>query len=42
VGAGARDDALGNRSMLFRDPGGNLVNLFASVTEEAIKRFSSR
>jgi predicted enzyme related to lactoylglutathione lyase len=31
----------GNRSMLFRDPDGNLVNLFAPATEEAIKRFSS-
>ncbi|MFB9330743.1 VOC family protein [Paenibacillus aurantiacus] len=32
----------GNRTMLFRDPDGNLVNLFAPVTEEAIKRFSGR
>jgi predicted enzyme related to lactoylglutathione lyase len=32
----------GNRSMLFRDPDGNLVNLFAPITEEAIKRFSSQ
>ena len=32
----------GNRSMLFRDPDGNLVNLFAPVTEEATKRFSSQ
>ncbi|MGO4501168.1 VOC family protein [Paenibacillus sp. 2RAB27] len=32
----------GNRAVLFRDPDGNLVNLFAPVTEEAIKRFSSR
>ncbi|MBU5212842.1 VOC family protein [Heyndrickxia oleronia] len=32
----------GNRSMLFRDPDGNLVNLFEPVTEEAIKRFSNR
>ena len=30
----------GNRSILFRDPDGNLVNLFTPVTEEAIKRFS--
>jgi catechol 2,3-dioxygenase-like lactoylglutathione lyase family enzyme len=30
----------GNRSMLFRDPDGNLVNLFTPVTAEAIKRFS--
>lgn len=29
----------GNRSVLFRDPDGNLVNLFTPVTEEAIKRF---
>ncbi|MFP3390705.1 VOC family protein [Brevibacillus sp. SIMBA_040] len=32
----------GNRSVLFRDPDGNLVNLFAPVTEEAIERFSGR
>ncbi|UPK45493.1 VOC family protein [Paenibacillus pabuli] len=32
----------GNRSVLFRDPDGNLVNLFTPVTEEAIKRFSGR
>lgn len=32
----------GNRSPLFRDPDGNLVNLFEPVTEEAIKRFSMR
>ena len=30
----------GNRSILFRDPDGNLVNLFTPVTEEAIERFS--
>jgi predicted enzyme related to lactoylglutathione lyase len=29
----------GNRSTLFRDPDGNLVNLFTPVTEDAIKRF---
>lgn len=29
----------GNRSILFRDPDGNLVNLFTPVTEEAIKKF---
>jgi predicted enzyme related to lactoylglutathione lyase len=28
----------GNRSILFRDPDGNLVNLFTPVTGEAIKR----
>lgn len=32
----------GNRSILFRDPDGNLVNLFEPETEEAIKRFSGR
>jgi catechol 2,3-dioxygenase-like lactoylglutathione lyase family enzyme len=32
----------GNRSILFRDPDGNLVNLFTPVTEEAIERLSSR
>ncbi|MGU3472854.1 VOC family protein [Paenibacillus sp. D51F] len=32
----------GNRSILFRDPDGNLVNLFEPVTEEAIERFSGR
>ena len=31
----------GNRSILFRDPDGNLVNLFTPVTEEAIKKFGS-
>ena len=30
----------GNRSILFRDPDGNLVNIFTPFTEEAIKRFS--
>jgi predicted enzyme related to lactoylglutathione lyase len=32
----------GNLSILFRDPDGNLVNLFAPVTEEAIQRFQRR
>jgi predicted enzyme related to lactoylglutathione lyase len=32
----------GNRSVLFRDPDGNLVNLFAPVTPAAIERFSRR
>jgi catechol 2,3-dioxygenase-like lactoylglutathione lyase family enzyme len=32
----------GNRAVLFRDPDGNLINLFQPVTEEAIKRFSGR
>ena len=30
----------GNRSLLLRDPDGNLVNLFTPVTTEAIARFS--
>lgn len=30
----------GNRSILFRDPDGNLVNLFTPVSPEAIQRFS--
>ena len=29
----------GNRSLLFRDPDGNLVNFFTPVTPEAIKKF---
>jgi len=29
----------GNRSLLFRDPDGNLVNLFTPVTQDAQKRF---
>ncbi len=29
----------GNRSLLFRDPDGALVNLFSPVTEQARKRF---
>ncbi len=29
----------GNKSFLFRDPDGNLVNLFTPVTKEAIKKF---
>lgn len=32
----------GNRSILFRDPDGNLVNLFQPVTEDAMKRFAGR
>jgi predicted enzyme related to lactoylglutathione lyase len=32
----------GNRAVLFRDPDGNLINIFEPVTEEAIKRFSGR
>ena len=30
----------GNRSLLFRDPDGNLINFFAPVTLEAISKFS--
>jgi predicted enzyme related to lactoylglutathione lyase len=30
----------GNRSLLFRDPDDNLINLFTPVTEEATKRLS--
>lgn len=29
----------GNKSLLFRDPDGNLVNFFNPFTEEAIKKF---
>lgn len=29
----------GNRSILFRDPDGNLVNLFTPVTDDAVARF---
>lgn len=29
----------GNRSLLFRDPEGNLINLFAPVTDAAKQRF---
>ena len=32
----------GNRSMLIRDPDGNLVNLYQPVTDEAIARFAGR
>lgn len=31
----------GNRSLLLRDPDGNLVNFFAPVTPEAVRRFES-
>lgn len=31
----------GNRSLLFRDPDGNLVNFFTPVSAEAIQRFTS-
>jgi hypothetical protein len=29
----------GNRSLLFRDPDGNLVNFFAPLSTAAAKRF---
>ncbi|GAA2688964.1 MULTISPECIES: VOC family protein [Actinosynnema] len=32
----------GNRSLLLRDPDGNLVNFFTPVTPEAITRFARR
>jgi predicted enzyme related to lactoylglutathione lyase len=32
----------GNRSMLFRDPDGNLINFFTPVSAEAIKKFDAR
>lgn len=31
----------GNRSLLFRDPDGNLVNFFTPVTPQAIAKFSA-
>ena len=31
----------GNKSLLFRDPDGNLVNLFSPVTPEAIEKFEN-
>ncbi|WP_024804295.1 VOC family protein [Nocardia sp. BMG51109] len=32
----------GNRSLLLRDPDGNLVNLFTPVTAQAIEKFADR
>ncbi|PWV46467.1 VOC family protein [Chitinophaga sp. S165] len=32
----------GNRSLLFRDPDGNLVNFFTPVSQEAQKRFEEK
>lgn len=32
----------GNRSLLFRDPDGNLVNLFTPVTQKAREKFAPR
>jgi predicted enzyme related to lactoylglutathione lyase len=31
----------GNRSLLFRDPDGNLVNFFTPMSAEAIKKFNA-
>lgn len=31
----------GNRSLLLRDPDGNLINLFTPVTEQAVAKFHS-
>jgi len=31
----------GNRSVLFRDPDGNLINFFTPVSADAIKKFAS-
>lgn len=30
----------GNRSLLFCDPDGNMINFFTPVSEEAVKKFS--
>lgn len=32
----------GNRSLLFRDPDGNLVNFFTPATLEAVKKFEGK
>ena len=32
----------GNRSLLFRDPDGNLVNFFTPVTAAAVEKFARR
>lgn len=32
----------GNKSLLFRDPDGNLINFFTPVTREAIEKFRSK
>ncbi|MDQ2852786.1 MAG: VOC family protein [Actinomycetota bacterium] len=32
----------GNKSILFRDPDGNLINLFTPISPEAIERFSKK
>jgi catechol 2,3-dioxygenase-like lactoylglutathione lyase family enzyme len=37
-----KDLPWGNRSLLFRDPDGNLVNLFTPVTAAAREKFATR
>ncbi|MBO9674623.1 MAG: VOC family protein [Sphingobacteriaceae bacterium] len=32
----------GNRSLLFRDPDGNLVNFFTPVSADAVKKFAGK
>lgn len=32
----------GNRSLLFQDPDGNLINFFTPVTSEAVSKFRNR
>ncbi|WP_223609269.1 VOC family protein [Chryseobacterium sp. OSA05B] len=32
----------GNKSMLFRDPDGNLVNFFTPVTKESVEKFTTK
>ncbi|SHF12174.1 VOC family protein [Chryseobacterium sp. OV279] len=32
----------GNKSLLFRDPDGNLVNFFTSVTKESVEKFATK
>ncbi|WP_372350279.1 hypothetical protein [Streptomyces sp. KL116D] len=36
----ALHDALGHRSLLFRDPDGNLVNFFTPSPRAAIEKFA--
>jgi len=31
----------GNRSLLFRDPDGNLINFFTPVSAEAIRKYEA-
>lgn len=40
MGTAAHHMAGGNRSILFRDPDGNLVNFFTRVSQDAINKFS--